>query len=228
MQIAFEIPLKVLGEFFPYEDFHFGLAHITDVGYIRAYQGAFIDNGMYENHDKPLSVLRLVEAVYVFQPLIIAAPDWMGECKKTLKDTEALVRELSKRNMPTRICGCVQGHTYAERRTCFYELQQLGCSPISFPFRTPRNVTIGRLHQEGALAPRGWYHLFGLQHLDDLKLDKFYPGYWTIDTGKPFKDVWLNETTTLRGHGKVSFDRSFSSSDLLKAMSNIAWLRRFM
>ncbi len=164
MKLSFEIPLPHFEEFAPLEDFHFGLAQFCfDAYYEKAdwycevYKGCLLDNGMYEL-GSPLTCEELVEAAKRCRPVAVIAPDWMNDFHRTLSATLRLL--YLSRNYAWSVGGVVQGRDLDERVKCFHIMQELGCRPICFPFRTPREETIRAV--ASSLHVGGWYHLLGL------------------------------------------------------------------
>ena len=225
IQLSFEIPFPVIQDFSPLEDFPFLLAQHAD-----RYKGrypealirkAILDNGMYELGES-VSVEGLAEAAKRLHPQTVIAPDWMGECNRTLEATEALDRLLHGSGI--YVGGVVQGKDLEERIFCFQHLEALRCTPICFPFRTPRDETIHALIMQDLLDDDAWYHLLGLQHLRELW--DLRPGFWSVDTGKPFKGVSFQGLEQIRGLGRLDLEKPLTDYDTRVALWNIAYMRR--
>lgn len=224
MKHFFEIPHAHLEEFLPLCDGRFGLAHIRDPKYVhRMLNCEILDNGMYENNDEPLSIPALVEAHKLFQPVVIAAPDWMDEMERTLNAVQQLLIILPR---TAKIAGTVQGKNIHERVKCFRELQRMRCTIICFPFRTPRTDTLQVLRAKRLLCDHEWYHYFGLQHLGELLIRTRFPGRWSYDTSKPFKGKKLDQVQDVRGLGRLDLDGELTPEERYIAAYNIAYLRR--
>ena len=228
MLLSLEIPVKHVKEFILLTDFSFGLAHLflqkypEYSDYEQTHTGCLLDNSMYELGES-LTNDQLVEAAAVSHCGAVIAPDWMDDFGRTMDATLELIR---KRPQGARwtVGGVVQGRNYEERRKCFVQMHAQHCSPICFPFRTPRNETISRLLAEGRLGKNQWYHLLGLQQLQELQWR--LPGVWSLDTAKPFKGYRMDAAQEIRGHGKIDL---FGQLDLTKRRTagwNIAFMRK--
>lgn len=225
MLLSLEIPLQHISEFLPLTDFPFGLAHLAlrDANYCDAMKGCLLDNSMYELGET-LPAKSLVEAAECIEPLAVIAPDW----KDQTQDTLAAAVDLMASQPPGsrwHVGALVQGENLEERIGCFRQLQEWGCRPIGFPFRSPREETITWLDRNSEFRKDEWYHLFGLRDLKELSYK--LPGKWSIDTGKPFKGFKLNEKE-IRGHGKLSLHSTLSEQAHRVALWNIAYIRRLM
>jgi hypothetical protein len=228
MLLSFEIPTPHVEEFAPLEDFAFGLAHLFlkqdfpgAAQYVKTHQGCLLDNSMYELGEA-LSADQLMKAEELSCPMAIIAPDWMDDFEKTLAATVDLTA-LRPAHSPWTVGGVVQGKDYAERKKCYIEMIQLKCSPICFPFRSPREETIPGLFRDNRLKENQWYHLLGLRNLKELGWNP--PGLWSCDTGKPFKNFYLNQVPDIRGHGAVKLHDTLSLSQRRIAGWNIAYMR---
>lgn len=228
MLLSFEIPTHHLEEFVPLQDFSFGLAHLFlkpdfpgAEQYLKLYQGCLLDNSMYELGEA-LTTEQLMKAEELSCPIAIIAPDWMDDYERTLAAAVDLVA-LRPVHSHWTVGGVVQGKDYAERKKCYIEMIQLKCSPICFPFRSPREETIPKLFRDNRLKEDQWYHLLGLRNLKELGWNP--PGLWSCDTGKPFKGFFLNQVPDIRGHGIVKMHDSLSLLHRRTAMWNIAFMR---
>lgn len=226
--MTFEIPTRHLEEFCPLADFQFGLAHLflkaTFPGseeYLKLYQGCLLDNSMYEL-GAPLSIEALLNAASIAKPIAIIAPDWMDDYRKTIDAAFALwdARPLGAK---WTVGIVVQGKDYYERKACFLDARINKCSPICFPFRSPRDETISRLAREGHLHTNHWYHLLGLRDWNELMWS--YPGLWSIDTSKPFKGYRITDHAC-RGQGQVKLHDEMSFTARRLAGWNIALMRQ--
>lgn len=235
MQLSLEIPTPHLKEFLPLTDFKFGLAQLyldeTQTEYHELMKGCLLDNGMYELND-PLRITELIQAAMLCKPEALIAPDWMNDMTKTLNATIQLIDATEKLSMEIgalqawTVGGVVQGRSIKDRVECFNELEKLGCSPVCFPFRTPRQETISVLYESlRAFSEGNWYHLLGLQAIDDLSLK--LPGRWSIDTGKPFKG-FLMDRGPIRGHGKLRLHEPLTEKACKVALWNVAYMRKVM
>jgi len=234
--LSLEIPTPHLREFLPLTDFGFGLAQLyldeTQKEYHKLMQGCLLDNGMYELND-PLRIPELIQAAILCKPEALIAPDWMNDMTRTLNATIQLVFATEKFNADSNrlakdrwaVGGVVQGRNLKDRVECFRELVDLGCEPICFPFRTPRDETIDALLASGELKEDCWYHLLGLQRIEELVLKR--PGKWSIDTGKPFKGFRMDQLP-IRGHGRLALHEPLTEKAHKAALWNIAYMRRVM
>jgi hypothetical protein len=231
MEMSLEIPIKHLSEFLPLTDFGFGLAHlclrrynVEAPMYCKAYRNCLLDNSMYELGDEPLTIVELASAAFMCDPVAIIAPDWMGQRHKTVMAAEALMSE-----RPTSstwgVGGVVQGSDLEDRMNCYYQLRDLGCRPICFPFRTPRTETIMTLAKRNVFSYTGWYHLLGLHALSEIKVTHA-EGRWSYDTSKPFKGKRLDQVDDVRGLGRLQLDAPLSDADHITSLWNIAYLRK--
>ena len=224
MKLSLEIPLKHIPEFLPLTDFSFLLAHLVlEKAYpVNAYlPSILLDNSMYELKDQPLEIEQLVEAAKRCRPQSVIAPDWMNDSVRTLQAAADM-----KGIYPGSVGGVVQGADPQERIECFYTLQKEGFSPICFPFRTPRNETIGALLLQGAFKSGEWYHLLGLQDLSELSWRP--PGVWSVDTAKPFKSFRLDKAQQIRGHGILDVHKKLTPHERALASWNIAYMRKLI
>lgn len=226
MQISLEIPLPHIKEFLPLTDFPFGLAHLMDEHpfYAAQMEGCLLDNGMYENRDRPLSIDELLEAARLCRPTAIIAPDWMDDGARTAAAASVMLEKVRFQRVKFTIGAVVQGDSLTERLQCFSILQRLGCSPICFPFRTPRKETIRHLHERDAFEEDGWYHLLGLSAIHELTWQ--FLGRWSIDTGKPFKGVRLDDEGPIRGLGRLDLEHTLKDDEIKSALYNIAYMRK--
>lgn len=225
VEISLEIPLPHIKEFLPLTDFPFGLAQlvIENKKYRELMQGCLLDNGMYELGE-PLVVDDLVRAATLANPVAVIAPDWEGDMNRTLLGVKQLYYAAPKHRRTWTIGALVQGKNPEERMDCFYALKQIGCSPIGFPFRSPRGKVIVRLHAESMFDEDGWYHLFGLRN--NIELGMKLPGRWSLDTGKPFKGFRMDTARSIRGHGRLDLRKRLEPGAVALAMWNIAWMRK--
>lgn len=228
MLLTFEIPTRHLEEFVPLEDFEFGLAHLflkQDYPgweeYNKLYQGCLLDNSMYElGH--PLPIEELLKAAALAKPMAVIAPDWTDKYKETLYATHELYQARPK-DARWSVGVVIQGKDYEERKKFFLEMRQLKCSPICFPFRSPRDETIKRLAREGHIHANHWYHLIGLRDWNELGLD--YPGLWSCDTSKPFKGYKVTDKEC-RGQGQIKMHDEMSFTARRLAGWNVSYMRR--
>ncbi|MHA1632705.1 MAG: hypothetical protein ACTSXC_07880 [Candidatus Freyarchaeota archaeon] len=228
MELSLEIPTPHIEDFLPLTDFAFGLAQLylrsdyPNAGkYQKLYQRCLLDNGMYELGE-PLPIDELVHAVWYCNPVSVIAPDWMDRMSKTIDAAFELRGALRGE---CSVGAVVQGKNLDERLECFRILQTNGFSPICFPFRTPRDQTIGHLALEHRFRDNEWYHLLGLQHLRELRWK--FPGRWSVDTGKPFKGYWLDKVKNIRGLGRLDLFKELTEANKTLAYRNIAVLRRY-
>lgn len=231
MQMSLEIPLPHLEEFLPLTDFAFGLAHLClkdrnpqAAEYSKAYRFCLLDNSMYELGDNPLSSQELAKAAFFCDPVSVIAPDWMDDRKKTVEAVEALAKERPSGAF-WNIGGVVQGNTLEDRINCFYQLRDLGCRPLCFPFRTPRQDTIEALAKRNAFSYTGWYHLLGVHHMGELH-GHYGEGRWSYDTAKPFKGIRLDKVDNVRGLGRLDLHRPLTLEERALALWNIAYMRK--
>jgi len=185
-------------------------------------QGCLLDNGMYELGE-PLGVEQLVLAAELVSATAVIAPDWADDKARTEQAAGWLMK--GSKGCPWTVGALVQGKNLEERMNCFYELRAMKCSPIGFPFRSPREETIKQLHNEGMLEVGKWYHLFGLRHVREL--DWKLPGRWTLDTGKPFKGFRMDKEA-IRGHGRLDLLKELTPDEVRIALWNVAWMRKQM
>lgn len=227
MLLSLEIPIHHLNEFLNLTDLKFGLAQLVldkdQVGYRQSMKGCLLDNGMYELGES-LSSKELIGAAALIEPSAIIAPDWMDDMQGTLAATVDLLA-LKPVKAEWTVGGVVQGKNTGERVDCFMELQRMDCKPICFPFRTPRDETVGRLLDRSWVLADGWYHLLGLQQLSELSWK--FPGMWSIDTGKPFKGSYMN-MGSIRGKGRLKLHGVMTDKERYIALWNICYMRRLM
>jgi len=231
IEMSLEIPLAHLKEFLNLTDFPFGLAHLClsaynpqAAEYAKLYRGCLLDNSMYELGDQPLSITDLLTAAVICDPTSVIAPDWMGERCRTIDGVEDLIAERPK-GAHWNIGGVVQGRTLEDRVNCFYQLRDLGCRPLCFPFRTPREETIFTLAKRNAFSYTGWYHLLGLHSLSELYRIRL-EGRWSYDTAKPFKGYYLDSVDDVRGLGRLDVHKPLTVEGRIAALWNIAYMRK--
>lgn len=227
MLLTFEIPTKHVAEYVPLEDFEFGLAHLflkKDYPgyeeYQKLYQGCLLDNSMYEL-GSPLPTVSLIQAASLANPIAVISPDWMDKYRETM-DAAYDLWEKKPHGVEWTVGVVVQGKDYNERRKFFLECQANRCSPICFPFRSPRDETIKQLSREGHLKSNQWYHLLGLRDWNELTWR--YPGIWSIDTSKPFKGYKITDVPA-RGQGVLKMHDEMTFTARRLAGWNIAYMR---
>lgn len=228
MELSFEIPFPEINTFKHLEDFPFLLAQhaskYPDLYGRDLIRGAILDNGMYEL-DQPLPEQDLVDAVLHLFPRVVIAPDWMDEKTKTIEAALRLQDTFMRsKSWSGDVGAVVQGKDLNERVDCFQKFQKHGFRPICFPFRTPRNITIGALDMMHLLKGTEWYHLLGLQRLSELGWD--WTGRWSVDTGKPFKGYYLNRASDIRGHGRLDLNSALTLLNKETALWNVAYMRK--
>ena len=130
IELFFTTPTAFLGAFEKTQNFHFIEGHIADTD--KAYkqywrdlrdQGkrkyTIIDNSAYLL-DKPMENKTFKRIISFYEPDCIIAPDFPYECDKTLKSTEAFVKNFG--DFQVKIMGVPEGNSYHEYMKCFYRM----------------------------------------------------------------------------------------------------------
>ena len=231
MRLSLEIPIPHIEEFLPLTDFPFLLAqHVLDSKYPDSLYGlnSILDNGVYEL-DAPLPDTDIIEAAKICQPISVIAPDYPDDMRATI-GAAARFRGALYKAFGDEVCpevgAVVQGKNLSERIHCATVLFAAKFAPICFPFRTPRAATLAELATQNFFREDWTYHLLGLSDLVELHWN--LPGYWSIDTSKPFKGVRLDKTESIRGHGRLDIDQKLTLIQREIACWNIAYMRRIV
>lgn len=170
-------------------------------------QTIIIDNSTHVL-GSPLTASHLYR-VYTALPshhcIYLVAPDYLGNFKKTKEESILFNNELKGRGL--EIMGVCQGISQTEYLECHNHFLSLEFSAVGFPFKqhytdswsssgkfsSNRLILIDYLVNERVISPGIYYHLFGLNYLEEILLykDPKYDFIKSVDSSKIKEEIFL-------------------------------------
>lgn len=245
IQLAMEVPTKLLPVMSRWADLDFALAHQVleredDAEFYRNRPNdrtLILDNSMHEL-GRALPVADLHRAAKLCDADYVIAPDELGKPEQNLewyRDTQSVMGHEFK------IAVVLAGRTKEERLEYLRTVK--GADMLCLPFREPRFEWANE-HPYRITAFQH-VHLLGVSELDELRAwqtaaSLYTKVRWSVDTAKPLKWAVQNEDLEDMYLSKVSLrGAKLSSKDLLnitsipedvldQAKKNVDFLRTFL
>lgn len=196
MKLALECPSNLLKDVQPLADFDFILAHLvlTDHTYSNWYKKSkrfkILDNSCNEML-KPCTLTELRDAANKVEPNLVVAPDYLGDCKKTLFYLKGAIKKFGLE----KIMPVVQGSDLVEVEECTRGIKDWGLTTLAVPYDILSSradslevMAENRLRVVNVIinrAPIGFtIHLLGMTTLEELT---YHNRGWvtSVDTGSP-------------------------------------------
>ncbi len=242
IELAMEMPRRLLNDISPLCDFEFCLAQETDnEEYANFYKNAvdkigrmcIMDNGFHEL-GRPLSVLELFAAANKVNPTYVIAPDMLDDIKWTFAEWKKCVHVF--RDSKVKVAPVLVDAPELDQKSF---ILNVGGDMLCLPFRRPR-LEWYKFHRGEIRKKFAHLHLLGINTLEELE-EFSQLGYedglrMSVDTAKPVKwgllqqrllDLESIRHAPIHSSGLIGVE-NISKEQLGTICWNIAYLRRYL
>ena len=209
IKIAHEAPLSIFWEVQNRTDFDYALVHLLEENeeYRNAFLQAkeagreiFLDNSAFEKGEPAIDLM--LKWIPILKPDYYFLPDYWGDKKKTIEESEKFIEEAKRLNLPGKRIGTVKGNSLEELLECyryFAESEDIDMIALSHK-ATPefgeydRVKILETIEREGLLNYNKPHHLLGCTLPQEMYQCKYLPYIYSCDTSAPVQQPILNNS----------------------------------